>query len=84
MMNDSPQPDPVSLELAQALKEAGISQAELARRLGVKPPSIARLFSPRYTGHSIRSLREIAAVLGMRLEVRLIRDSAVKTPRQQK
>lgn len=71
MMTDFHEPDPVSLELARALKEAGISQAELARRLGVKPPSIARLFSPRYTGHSIRSLREIAAALGMEVEVKL-------------
>ncbi|HEU4740554.1 MAG TPA: helix-turn-helix domain-containing protein [Meiothermus sp.] len=75
MSKASYEPDPVSLELARALKEAGVSQAELARRLGVKPPSIARLFSPRYTGHSLRSLREIAKALGMRLEVRLLRDS---------
>lgn len=74
MSEASHEPDPVSLELTRALKESGISQAELARRLGVKQPSVARLFSPRYTGHSLRSLREIAAALGMRLEVRLVRD----------
>jgi transcriptional regulator with XRE-family HTH domain len=78
-MRGNLEPNPVSLELARALKEAGISQAELARRLGVKPPSIARLFSPHYTGHSIRSLREIAEALGMRLEVRLIQDSQDST-----
>ncbi|WP_158531585.1 MULTISPECIES: XRE family transcriptional regulator [unclassified Meiothermus] len=67
------EPNPVSLELARALKEAGLSQAELARRLGVKQPSIARLFSPNYDGHSVRSLRGIANALGCRLEIRLIK-----------
>lgn len=70
------QPDPVSLELQRVLREAGISQSELARRLGVKQPSIARLFSPNYDGHSIRSLREIAEALGYRLEVRLVKPKA--------
>lgn len=67
------QPDPVSLELQRALREAGLSQSELARRLGVKQPSIARLFSPNYDGHSVRSLREIADALGYRLEIRLVK-----------
>lgn len=63
-------PDPVSLELARALKAAGISQGELARRMGISRPVISRLLSPRYHGHSMPTLREIAAALDMEVEVK--------------
>ena len=62
-------PDPVSLAIARAIEASGLSKAEVARRMGVKPPIVSRLVNPRYHGHSATSLYRLADALGMRLEV---------------
>jgi len=65
------------LKLAAALREipesAGISQSELARRIGTTPSVICRLEDPDYEGHSLRTLQRIVAALGMGLELTLVK-----------
>ena len=57
--------------LYAARQRAGLTQAELADRVGTKQPVIARLEAADYEGHSLTMLQRIAAVLGQRLDVRL-------------
>lgn len=60
----------VSEMLFAARQKAGLTQAQLARRIGTKQPVIARLEDANYQGHSLKVLQRIAAALGQRLEVR--------------
>ena len=70
----SPTPDPIALEIARAITQAGINKAELAQRLGLSRSHVSRWCSPDYHGHSIKTLRAIAEALGMRLEVRFVKE----------
>jgi len=54
----------VAMKLASLRKEAGLSQKELAQKVGTSQQQISRLESPSYEGHSLSMLRRIAAVLG--------------------
>jgi ribosome-binding protein aMBF1 (putative translation factor) len=53
----------------QARKNAGLTQAKLAKLIGTKQPVIARLEDADYQGHSLSMLQKIAAALGQRLEI---------------
>ena len=61
-------------ELLRARKRAGLTQAEVATRMGTKPPAVARLEagggSQRHSP-SIATLRKYAEAVGCRLEIRL-------------
>ncbi|MBW1794799.1 MAG: helix-turn-helix transcriptional regulator [Deltaproteobacteria bacterium] len=59
----------VALQLAALRKESGLSQKELARRVGTSQQQISRLESPSYEGHSLSMLRRVAEVLGATLHV---------------
>jgi antitoxin HicB len=63
--------NPVSQEVERALKTSGLSQAELARRMGVSRSVASRIIDPFYFGHSVNTLRRVAEVLGVDLEIRL-------------
>lgn len=52
------------LDLIRARIAAGLTQAELARRLGVDPQQIQRYEASDYRGASLARLQEIAATLG--------------------
>ena len=58
-----------SVLLREARRARGITQAELARRLGVKQPSVARLESAG-NGVSVATLQRAAAALGGTLELK--------------
>lgn len=51
---------------------AGLTQAELARRIGTQQPVIARLEDADYDGQSLKMLQRIAAALRVGLEVRFV------------
>ncbi len=55
--------------------EQGLTQEELAGRVGTKQPSIARLEAGRREP-SLSYLRRVAAALGCRLDVRLVPQDA--------
>lgn len=64
-------------EILKARAEAGLSQAEIARRIGTTQSAIARLESPS-SGHSpsMQTLQRYASALGYKVQVRLVKDSA--------
>src|SRR5712664_327306 len=53
-----------------AREKAGLSQAELAERIGTKQSVISRLEDADYEGHSLSMLHRIAAALGRCVEIR--------------
>ncbi|MBU0501374.1 MAG: helix-turn-helix domain-containing protein [Gammaproteobacteria bacterium] len=58
-----------------ARKAAGLTQAQVAERMGTKAPAVTRLENALVTGTpspSLATLRKYAAALGKRLEVRLV------------
>src|SRR5947207_4562712 len=59
----------VALQLAALRQQAGLSQAELARKLKTTQQQISRLESPRYEGHSLSMLRRVARALRARVRV---------------
>jgi len=52
-----------------ARQKAGLSQAELAERIGSKQGVISRLEDADYDGHSLTMLQRIAAALGKRVDI---------------
>ena len=62
-------------EILKARKAAGLSQAEVARRLGTQAPAVARLESSVASGQhspSLSTLRKYAAALGKKVELHLV------------
>ena len=58
-----------------ARKEAGLTQAQVAERMGTKAASVARLESALLSGKhspSLSTLRKYAAALGKQLEVKFV------------
>ena len=68
----------LAIQILRLRSAAGFSQRELAQRLGTTQSVIARLENPQYTGHSVRTLRRIAAVLGQRVRIEF---EAIEHPR---
>jgi len=59
----------VALQLAALRKKAGLSQKELAQRVGTSQQQISRLESTSYEGHSLSMLRRVTEVLGARIHI---------------
>lgn len=63
-------------EVAQRIYElrqhAGLSQAELAKRVGTTQSVISRLEDADYDGHSLAMLNRIAAAVERRVEIRFL------------
>lgn len=66
----------VNIEAAQLIHDMrtrdGLSQRELARKVGTSASAINRLESDDYRGHTIAMVRRIAAALNCRLELRAV------------
>ena len=61
--------------LLKARVEAGLTQAEIARRMGTHAPAVARLEASMIKSrHSptVETLRKYAAACGRKLEIRLV------------
>jgi predicted transcriptional regulator len=61
--------------ILKARREAGMTQADVAERMGTKAPAVARLESALISGKhspSLATLRKYAAAMGKRLEVRFV------------
>lgn len=61
--------------ILNARRETGLTQAQVAERMGTKAPAVARLEAALVSGKpspSLETLRKYAAALGKRLEVRLV------------
>ena len=70
----------VAIQLASLRKESGLSQKELAKRVGTSQQQISRLESPCYEGHSLSMLRRVAGVLGATLRVEIQRKRSRPLP----
>jgi ribosome-binding protein aMBF1 (putative translation factor) len=55
-----------------ARTEAGLTQRQMALRIGTTQSVVARLEDADYEGHSLSMLKRIADALGKRLEIRLM------------
>src|SRR3954471_22399015 len=61
-------------ELLRARRKAGLTQAEVAARMGTKTPAVARLEAgggSRRHSPSVATLRKYARAVGCRVEIRL-------------
>ncbi|MBU2499191.1 MAG: helix-turn-helix transcriptional regulator [Proteobacteria bacterium] len=68
----------VAIQIATLRKDSGLSQAELAKRVGTSQQQISRLESPNYEGHSLSMLRRVAEVLGASVKVKIYRQRPQK------
>jgi len=62
-------------EILAARKEAGLTQAQVAKRMGTQTPAIARLESSLATGRhspSLNTIKRYAAALGKKIELHLV------------
>jgi transcriptional regulator with XRE-family HTH domain len=62
-------------ELLQARQKAGLSQAEIAEKMGTKAPAVTRLESSLTSGKhspSISTLKKYAEAVGCHLEIKLV------------
>lgn len=59
-------------ELYELRQEAGLTQEQLAEKMGTDKSVISRLESADYEGHSLPTLRKISEALGYELEVRFV------------
>ena len=60
-----------ALELRQLRKQAGISQAEAARRLGIKQPSYAVLEDPTRANPTLKTLERLSRAFGVAMDLDL-------------
>ena len=70
----------VALQIAALRKEVGMSQKELAERVGTSQQQISRLESPGYEGHSMSMLRRVAHVMGASVRVQIRRERGRRKP----
>ena len=62
-------------EMLKARHDAGLSQADVAERMGTKPPAITRLESSLTSGvhsPSIATLKKYAEAVGCQLDIKLV------------
>ena len=59
----------MALLIREMREVAGLTQTELAKRVGTTQSVIARLEDAEYTGHSLSMLERIAAVCGVALKL---------------
>jgi len=63
----------VAMQLAALRRESGLTQKELAKRVGTSQQQISRLESPSYEGHSLSMVRRVVEVLGATVRVQIQR-----------
>jgi len=62
----------VAFKIFQLRRSSGLSQAELARRVGTTQSVISRLEDANYEGHSLAMLNRIAAAVERRVDIRFL------------
>lgn len=64
--------NPRSLEIARLIEKSGMTQSEIARRMGTTQSVVSRMADPFYWNHSLSSLDRFAKALGKTIEVRYL------------
>ena len=62
----------VAFQLTALRKARGLSQKQLAYKIGTSQQQISRLESPSYQGHSLSMLRRVVEALGGSLKVEIL------------
>jgi ribosome-binding protein aMBF1 (putative translation factor) len=62
----------VARMIYEARSKAGLTQQQLAKRVGTTQPVIARLEDADYRGHSLTMLQRIATALNGQLEIHFV------------
>lgn len=62
----------IAMEIYAMREKAGLTQKQLAAKVGTKQSVISRLEDADYRGHSLEMLRRIAEALDYRLEIRFL------------
>ncbi len=65
--------DDIARQIYALRVAAGLTQEALANLIGTNSTVISRLESAHYKGHSLTTLRRIAAALNARVQVRFVR-----------
>ena len=63
-----------------ARMEAGLTQQQLAERIGTRQQVIARLEDADYEGHSLSMLQRIARALKVKIDIRFVPGSGSQEP----
>jgi ribosome-binding protein aMBF1 (putative translation factor) len=69
----------VGSEILAARTRVGLTQKQLADRVGMHQSAIARLEDADYDGHSLKTLERIASALGKRVQVSFVDQHASKS-----
>lgn len=64
--------DEIARKIYRLRSKAGLSQRQLAKRVGTTASVICRLEDADYAGHSLSMLRRIANALNRRVEIRFV------------
>lgn len=64
----------IGCRIYEARKNAGLTQRQLAIKIGSTASAVSRLENADYERCSVQTLKKIADALGMRLEVRFVSD----------
>jgi len=62
----------IARQICDLRTQAGLSQRELAKKVGTTASVICRLEDADYEGHSFSMLRRIAAALNKRIQIRFV------------
>ena len=62
----------IGAQIHDARKAAGLTQTQLAERIGTTQSVISELEAAEYEGHSLSMLRRIAAALNLHVQVRFV------------
>jgi DNA-binding XRE family transcriptional regulator len=57
--------------ITELREKSGLTQAELAKKVGTTQAGISRLENPNYRNYSLKTLEKVATALGARLKVEL-------------
>jgi len=60
----------------KAREKAGLTQGELAKKIGTKQPALSRLETGRFSKATLETLKKIADALDMRLVIKLQKKKA--------
>lgn len=65
--------NPTSRQIEQAIKASGLSEREIARRMGTGHAAIHRLTDPFYWGQTVKTLRSLGAILNLSLDMQFVK-----------
>jgi len=69
----------IGRKIYQLRTKAGLTQQQLADRVGTSKSAICRLEDADYEGHSLSMLKRIAEALGKRVEIRFLPAKRLRT-----